>query len=197
MSRASSSKGVVFIAVMSALGNVLSFLSITISPIVPSIPFGPISVSLALDLSHLTTFIAALFGGPAVGGLTGMIGGLVAAYEFGFSKGNLITGFGLPLGKAMTGVTAGLLMGRFSPMNRRGVMMVPVTVASYVPEGVFTALLFILVFPSVLGLPVWLVNMITTQILVKAFFEMVVMGLILAAFLRNHSFTEFARGFFA
>ena len=33
------------------------------------IPLGPVSVSLALDLSHLATFIAALLGGPVIGGL--------------------------------------------------------------------------------------------------------------------------------
>lgn len=66
-------KGAVFVAMMSALGTVSSFLSITVSPIVPSIPLGPINVSLALGLSHTATFIAALFGGPGIGGLTGIV----------------------------------------------------------------------------------------------------------------------------
>jgi len=191
-----SSKGVVLIAVMSALGNVLSFISIKVSPIIPSIPLGPISVSLALDLSHVTTFIAALFGGPALGGLTGAIGGLVAAYEFGFSKGNLITGFGLPVGKALTGVTAGLVMRAFGLLDGRRLLTVPSTVISYVPEALFTAFLFIVVFPPVFGLPFWLANLIAAQIIAKAFFEMVVMGLIVAALLGNRGFTEYVKGFF-
>ncbi len=191
-----SSKGVVLIAVMSALGNVLSFISIKVSPIIPSIPLGPISVSLALDLSHVTTFIAALFGGPALGGLTGAIGGLVAAYEFGFSKGNLITGFGLPVGKALTGVTAGLVMRAFGLLDGRRLLTVPSTVISYVPEALFTAFLFIVVFPPVFGLPLWLANLIAAQIIAKAFFEMVVMGLIVAALLGNRGFTEYVKGFF-
>src|SRR4030042_4043481 len=103
----STSKGLSFVAMMAALGNVLSFISIQLSPIVPSIPLGPISFSLALALSHLATFTASLLGGPIVGGLTGLVGGSVAAFQFGFSTGNLITGFALPLGKAMTGVVAG------------------------------------------------------------------------------------------
>lgn len=192
-----STKGIVFVAVMSALGNVLSAFSITVSPIVPSIPLGPVSFSLAIDLSHITTFIAALFGGPAVGGLTGLVGGFVAAYEFGFSKGNLVTGFGLPVGKALTGVTAGLLMRGFGILNRRRLLMVPAAVASYLPEAVYTAFLFIVVFPAVLGLPVFLVKLITAQILVKAFFEMIIMGLILAALVENRGFTEYVKGFFA
>src|SRR4030042_902346 len=101
------SKGLVFAAMMAALGNVLSFLSMQLAPIAPNVPLGPVSVSLALDLSHLATFIASLFGGPLVGGVTGLVGGLVAAFEFGFSKGNLVTGLGLPLGKALTGGAAG------------------------------------------------------------------------------------------
>ena len=191
-----SSKGVILIAVMSALGNVLSFISIKVSPIIPSIPLGPISVSLALDLSHVTTFIAALFGGPALGGLTGAIGGLVAAYDFGFSKGNLITGFGLPVGKALTGVTAGLVMRAFGLLDGRRLLTVPSTVISYVPEALFTAFLFIVVFPPVFGLPLWLANLIAAQIIAKAFFEMVVMGLIIAALLGNRGFAEYVKGFF-
>ena len=63
------SKSLTFIALMAALGNILSFMSTQLAPIAPNIPLGPVSVSLALDLSHLATFIAALFGGPIVGGI--------------------------------------------------------------------------------------------------------------------------------
>jgi len=191
-----SAKGVVFIAIMGALGNVLSLLSITVMPLVPSIPLGPISISIALDMSHLATFIAALFGGPVVGGLTGMIGGLIAAFQFGFSKGNFVTGFGLPIGKAMTGVAAGLIMNAFGLVNRRRLLMVPVTVVAYLPEAVYTALLFIAVLPPFFGLSVWLASLIAAQIVAKAFVEMVIMGLILAALLKNQGFTNYAKGFF-
>jgi len=194
--RLSSSKSVVFIAMMSALGNVLSFLSITVSPIIPSIPLGPITISLALDLSHVTTFIAALFGGPAVGGLTGMIGGLIAAYEFGFSQGNLITGFGLPIGKALTGVTAGLIIRMVGLTKRRKLLMVATTVVSYLPEAVYTAFIMMVIFPLAFPLPSSVVKLITVQILAKAFFEMVVMGLILTTMLGNRGFTEYVEGFF-
>jgi len=191
-----SSKGVVFVSVMSAMGNVLSLLSIKVSPIVPSIPLGPISISLAFDQSHITTFIAALFGGPYAGGITGMVGGLIAAYEFGFSQGNLITTFGLPLGKAMTGVTAGLVMRALGMLDGRKFRAVLATIASYIPEGMFTALLFMVVFPAVFGFPVIVVKLITAQILAKALVEMVVMGLILAALLGNRGFIEYVKGFF-
>lgn len=190
-----NSRNLVFIAMMAALGNVLSAISIRLSPIVPSIPLGPVSVSLALDLSHMTTFIAALYGGPIVGGMTGLIGGIVAAFEFGFSKGNIVTGLGLPLGKAMTGMAAGLVMGRMN-LDRNKLMMVISTVVSYIPEGVFTAFLFIFLFPPLFGLPSIVVSAIVTQIIVKAFVEMVVMGLVLTGITGNQGFTDYVKGFF-
>jgi len=189
------SKGVVFVAVMSALGNVLSGLSIAVTPIAPSIPLGFMSFSLAIDLSHITTFIAALFGGPGLGGLTGLIGGMVAAYQFGFSQGNLLTGFGLPVGKALTGITAGLIMRRLD-LERHEMRMVPAAVISYLPEALYTAFIFIVIFPLIYGPQVWIL-FFTVQILAKAFVEMVVMGLMLAALLGNRGFTEYIKGFFA
>lgn len=125
-----------------------------------------------------------------------MVGGLIAAYEFGFSQGNLITTFGLPLGKAMTGIAAGLVMKTLDILDGRKLRAVLATIASYIPEGMFTALLFMVVFPAVFGFPVIVVKLITAQILAKALVEMVVMGLILAALLGNRGFTEYVKGFF-
>ncbi len=189
------SKGLVFAAMMAALGNVLSFLSMQLAPIAPNIPLGPVSVSLALDLSHLATFIASLFGGPLVGGLTGLVGGLVAAFEFGFSKGNLVTGFGLPLGKAMTGVAAGYV---FRWLYRKGgpSRLVASTVVSYVPEALLTLFLFVYVLPPVTGLSAAFWSVVAIQIVVKAFAEMVILGVILAGFVNNLGFKAFAEGYF-
>jgi LytS/YehU family sensor histidine kinase len=189
------SKGLVFAAMMAALGNVLSFLSMQLAPIAPNIPLGPVSVSLALDLSHLATFIASLFGGPLVGGVTGLVGGLVAAFEFGFSKGNLVTGIGLPLGKAMTGVTAGYV---FRWLYRGGDIprLVVSTVLSYIPEALLTLMLFIYLLPPLTGLPVAVASVIAVQIVVKAFAEMVILGIVLASFVNNLGFKTFAEGYF-
>jgi hypothetical protein len=190
------SKSITFVAVMAALGNVLSFISIRLAPIVPNISMGFTSFSLALDLSHLATFTAAFFGGPLIGGLTGMIGGLVAAFEFGFSKGNLLTGFGLPVGKALTGLTAGILTLRMGVEKNR-MRMVLYTVFSYVPEGIWTVIIFLLLFPIFIPFSSFWVKAVTIQVLVKAFIEMVVMGLLLAGMLANQGFTEYVRGFFS
>jgi len=64
------------------------------------------------------------------------------------------------------------------------------------PEAVFTAFIFIVVIPIVFRLPSALFTLIAVQILVKAFVEMIVMGLILATMLGNRGFTEYVEGFF-
>ena len=88
-------------------------------------------------------------------------------------------------------------MRSFGLMSRRRALLVPATVASYIPEGLYTAFLFIIIFPPMFGLPLWMANLITAQILVKAFTEMIVMGLILAALLGNRGFTEYIEMFFS
>lgn len=190
MIRVSSSRGLSFVALMAALGNVLSFISIQLAPIVPSIPLGPVSVSLALDFSHLATFIAALLGGPVVGGLTGLVGGSVAAFEFGFSKGNILSGIGIPLGKALTGVAAGLV---FKSLRDGKLKLVAATLVSYVPEAVFTWVLFVYLFPPILGFPQEIAIAVAIQILVKAFIEMLFMGTILAYLTGSKGFQAYGR----
>lgn len=192
-----SGKAAAITGLLGALGNALSLLSIRMAPLLPSLPMGPISISIALDMSHIATFIAALFGGPSTGFLTGLIGGLIASYEFGFSKGNLITGFGLPIGKALTGLTAGLILRRLGSRSNKGLLMVPTTVISYIPEGAYTALLFIYIFPIAFGIPHWMASMLTLQILAKAFVEMIVMGFILMGLINNRGFSEYIKGLFS
>lgn len=196
MSDLFSSKRLTFIALMAALGNVLSFISIKLAPLIPVIPLGTASFSLALDLSHLSTFIAALFGGPLVGGLTGLIGGSVAAFELGFSKGNLITGFGLPVGKALTGITAGILMKKLDAGEKKPMMVVS-TVLSYIPEGIWTYVVFMYLFPLFIPNMIFWVAALTVQVLVKAVIEMIVMGILLAAMLGNQGFTQYVKGSFS
>ncbi len=190
MSKKTSSKNIMFIAIMAALSNVLSFITMQLTPLLPNIPLGPISVNLALDISHLITFIAALFGGPYIGGLTGAVGGIVAAFEFGFSKGNIVTGIGLPLGKALTGLTAGYVFQVVGNTKYRNFI---VTVTSYVPEALFTYLLFRYLLPLATGIPVGIAIAISIQILLKAFIEMIILGALLTWLTQNQAFTEFMK----
>ena len=192
MNESLNTKKVTFIAMMAAMGNVLSLISIRMAPMVPSIPLGPVTFSLALDLSHIATFIAALFGGPIVGGLTGMIGGIIAAFEFGFSRGNFLTGFGLPIGKALTGIAAGVIMKRLE--ERGGVMYVIGTILSYIPEALVTVVIFMYLFPLFIPFSDQWVTIFTIQILVKAFVEMVIMGVILMRVMGNRGFKVYVQG---
>jgi hypothetical protein len=192
--RKMETKAITFIAIMGALGNVLSFLTTQLAPILPNVPFGPISVSLALDISHLTTFIAALFGGPVIGGVTGAVGGLVAAFEFGFSKGNFVTGIGLPLGKAMTGVAAGILFKRYKIKSILTTMIL--TLVAYIPEAVLTLVLFRYLLPSLMGLPIALATLIGMQIIAKATFEMIVLGAIVNVLIKNPGLEGYIENYF-
>jgi hypothetical protein len=188
--KASTSKELTFIALMAALGNALSLISIELSPIVPSIPLGPVSFSLALDLSHLATFTAALLGGPVIGGFTGLVGGFVAAFQFGFSQGNIITGIGLPLGKAMTGIVAGILFKRF---NIGTLKTIAFTVISYIPESIFTVVIFVYLYPIFYGLPSAIAVVIATEIVLKAFVEMLIIGVVLGFIAGSSGFKAFTR----
>jgi LytS/YehU family sensor histidine kinase len=196
--RTISPKNWVLISIMGTLGNVISGLSILAAPFLPTVSLGPYSISIALDLSHITTFISALYGGPAIGGLTGVIGGLVAANEFGFSKGNIVTGFTLPLGKALTGIVAGLVMPALGlqKRSRRRIFSVSSTLISYIPEAIYTVFIFLAVFPLAFGTPTFVLYPIVITILIKASIEMVAEGMLLLALSSNQGFTGLLRNFF-
>lgn len=189
-----TTKNITFIAIMAALGNILSMITTQVGAFAPNIPLGPIQVSLALDISHLTTFIAALFGGPVIGGITGAVGGLVAAFEFGFSKGNIVTGIGLPLGKALTGLTAGYLFQKYDADSFMKASAL--TAVAYIPEAVLTLVLFRYLLPVVSGLQMSIATLVAIQIIVKAFFEMILLGFLLISLTRNTGFTENIRRYF-
>ena len=159
-----NSKSLMFIAIMASLGNVLSFITMQLTPIAPNIPLGPVTVSIALDISHLTTFIAAIYGGPTIGAITGAVGGLVAAFQFGFSQGNIVTGVGLPVGKALTGLTAGYV---FNWLRETRYSNIISAVISYIPESILTYVLFKYLLPITTGIPVGIAVTISIQIIVK------------------------------
>ena len=135
-----------------------------------------------------------MFGGPIIGGIAGAVGGVVAAFEFGFSKGNFVTGFGLPLGKALTGITAGYLFRRF---NVDSWIRAPLlTLISYIPEAILTVVLFRYLLPPLTGLPVGIAALISYQIVVKACIEMVILGLLLKQVINNKGIKVYAENYF-
>jgi LytS/YehU family sensor histidine kinase len=172
------SKGLVFIAVMAVLGNTLSMLSIGLAN----------AGQIGLDLSHIATFIAAVYGGPYVGCLTGLLSGLFSGVYFGSMGGFAWLGLiGLPLGKALTGLTTGALcqLLKVNQRSRPSILVVSLVLIGYIPECLFTAFFFLALVPHFFG---WAsVGMLIT-ILVKAWIEVGVMSIFMGVLTGNAGF---------
>jgi len=181
------SKTVSFIALMSALGNALFLISFYL---------GPITHGVALDFSLVGVFIAALYGGPLVGLITGLFAGIFPGIFFGpLGTGSWLGLIGLPIGKSLTGLTAGLLYKVFN-MNQRkrlSILTVPLVAASYVPEFFFTIIYFISLLPFFIGGGG---AGILIFVLPKAWAEVVVMSFLMAALVGNQGFCNFVNNFF-
>ena len=165
---------VAFVASMGALGNVLALLSMFIAPIHPQI---------ALDLSHIGTFIAAMYCGPSWGFVTGAIVALAPFYKFGVLGwyGPLIGAMIIP-GKAITGFSFGLLVRKLRPF--------PSAILGFIPEFVFTYafLKYVTLFflPNLAG---FMTDAVIFAILIKAWFEVFVMAFVVEAIYRKKLFS--------
>ncbi len=185
-----NSKAVAFTAMMVALGNALSALSI-----------GLVKVGqVGFDLSHVATFIAAIYGGPTLGFLTGLLGGIVSGIHFGPLGGLAWLGLiGLPVGKSMTGLVTGALYRQLNVGQKRNssLLTVPVVLAGYLPECLFTVLFFVALVPYFLGPLPWLTLGVLVSILIKAWIEIALMSVLMGALAGNVGFNSFVMGFFA
>jgi hypothetical protein len=178
---------------MSSLGTLLSGISISVAPFLTAAGMG----TAALDLSHIATFISAVLGGAYVGAAVGCFGGIYAGYYFGYVGGNfgLLSLIGLPLGKALTGLLAGFLYERLKIGNssRRAVLTFPATLASYVPESIYTFFYFVNIAPFFLGSFVsqYITLAFVVFIILKGWLEVLLMGALMAALTVRSSFREF------
>lgn len=182
------SKKISFIAMMSALGGGLFLLSNYLAPI---------SSGVALDFSLVGVFIAALYGGPAVGFVTGLFAGILPGIYFGpMGQGSWLGLIGLPFGKALTGLTTGLLCRglKLNDRNLRSVLTVPLVAVSYVPEFLFTVIYFVSLLPFFVGTGG---ASILVFIVPKAWMEVIVMSFLMAALVGNQGFSSFLNHFFA
>jgi len=181
-----NSKMIAFVIIMAVLGNVLSF-----------IPIGLTRVGqVGFDFSLVTTFIVALYGGPLLGFLTGFAGGLAAGIQFGpMGQLSWLGLIGLPIGKALTGLTSGILFKGLnigkrshpSPLTSFTVLL------GYVPEFLFTVVFFLALVPYFFG---WMSIPLVVSIAIKAWMELVVMSLLMGALIGNHGFNSFMSTFF-
>ena len=188
-----NAKEIAFTAIMGALGLILSTLSLSMAPILSSVGQG----GAALDLSHIATFIAAIFGGPYVGALVGFIGGIYAGYYFGYVLGSLglLSLIGIPFGKALTGLTAGFVYNKLKINNRRNSsLLTTLTVlVSYIPECVFTIVYFLYIVAFVYG---YAMSFMIPIVIPKAWIEIAVMSVIMGALAENSGFKGFILKFF-
>jgi len=184
-----NSKTIAFIALMGALGNILFIISYHLGPIIPG--------AVTIDLSHVPTFIAAIYGGPLIGLLTSLIVGIFPGIYYGpFGQGSWLGLIGLPVGKALAGLTAGLLYKalRVSQRDHKSLLTIPLVLISYIPECIFTVLYFILFLPYFIGSGG---IGILIFVLPKAWAEIIFISFFMAALIGNNGFNSFIANFFA
>ena len=182
-------KQISFIAMMSALGLLLSGISLNAAPILSAVSG---EGGAALDLSHIATFVAAVFAGPYIGGVVGFLSGIYSGYYFGYVMGSLglLSLIGIPFGKALTGLAAGFLYKRLkvSRSSRSSTLTIPVILISYVPECIFTVFYFLRLVLYVYGSAMAFMIPI---IIPKAWIEIFLMSLFMGALVGNAGFREF------
>ena len=174
----SPSKIIAYIAIMAALGNTLAVLSTSL------VKFGVSQV--ALDLSHVGTFLAAIPGGALVGSLTGALIGIYPALYYGPLGMLGVWGLTLMLGKAMTGFFSGLVQ-RYL---KRPLLSVSI---GYLPESLFTIWVFLGLLPWFgIVFPVALVF----GILVKAWIEILFMAFVMESVFLSRGIVQMLRTIF-
>jgi len=180
------SRPISFIVFMAALGNVLAFL--TIAPTLVQ--------QVALDFSLLPVFIAAFYGGPFIGGVTGLLAGVVPSIWFGplGSLGPL--GITVAIGKFIVGVTAGLLMRAFRARERSTLLLVPIVFLSFLPEALWIILVFAVMVPVMLPMAPAFLHGLWAPILIKGLFEVGVMAFFMTALVGHEGFKRFVAGYF-
>ena len=183
-----NTKKLAFAIMMGALGNVLFIISQGV---------GQIAQGISLDLSLIGVFIAAYYGGPRTGAITGLIAGIIPGIMYGPLGSNGVLGLiGLPVGKALTGLTTGLLVKglKLQQITHQSLITAPTILLAYIPEGIFTYVYFSYLLPLFMGNVLsWA---IISTILLKATVEVVIMSVIMAALVGNTGFKDFVTAHF-
>ncbi|MEM3642111.1 MAG: hypothetical protein QXH37_09345 [Candidatus Bathyarchaeia archaeon] len=184
-----NTKTISFALMMGALGNILFAISYY------AVNFGS---GIALDFSLIAAFIAGFYGGPLTGFVSGLLVGVMPGIMFGpLGMGAWLGLIGLPIGKALTGLTAGLIS-RSLGIGRRShssLTVVPATLLAYVPEGIYTFAYFAYLMPFFLGKGS--AAIFIYGILPKAIGEVAIMSVLMAALVGNKGFNDFVNTFFA
>ena len=178
-------KKLAFSLMMGALGS--AFFAV-------SYYFGPVAPGVNLDFSLIAVFIAGFFGGPMVGAFSGLIAGILPGIMFGpLGMGGALGLIGLPLGKALSGLTSGIIgksLRLGGEKQRPSILGVPASFLSYVPEAIFTIGYFVFLQGATVGTTTYFV-----YILPKALVELTIISVIIAALIGNVGFCNFTRIF--
>lgn len=181
-----NTKELAFALMMGAFGSALFAISYYTGQIAPGI---------ALDFSLLAALIAGFFAGPTIGFTAGLFVGILPGIVFGpLGMGGIAGLIGLPIGKGLSGLTAGLVSNslKLGEKTRSPLLGIPSTYLSYIPEATFTYAYFIFLLGIETGGIVFF-----TSILPKALVEVTIISIIIAALMRNKSFSNFVRSTFA
>lgn len=181
-------KTVSFMLMMGVLGNVLFAISSYL---------GNLGYGVALDFSLVAAYIAGFYGGPVVGFISGLFVGIMPGIVFGpMGMGSWLGLFGLPLGKGLTGLTAGIASRGLSLGDRQypSLLAIPTTLLAYIPECLFTYAYFGYLMPFFLGQGGSFIFL--SVILPKAVAEVTIIGFLIAALVGNHGFNDFVGRFF-
>jgi len=171
---------------MGALGTTLFAISYSAGQIAPSV---------ALDFSLIGAIIAGFYGGPVIGFVSGLFVGILPGFMFGpLGMGGLLGLLGLPFGKALSGLSSGLIAKGLGigQRQRSSLVAVPATLLAYIPESLFTWVYFVVLSGLESGSAVFL-----TFILPKALLEVSIISVLMAALMGNKGFSEFMRNRFA
>ncbi len=175
-------KAIAFILMMGALGNVLFSISYYAGQLAPGV---------ALDFSLLPALIAGFYGGPLIGFMAGIFVGILPGIMFGpMGMGSWLGLIGLPLGKSLTGLTAGILAKSLNLGQNRhsSLLTIPATFLAYVPECIYTYAYFEWLLPFFVGGGGAIIFIY--YILPKALAEVIIMSFLMAALIGNKGFNE-------
>jgi riboflavin transporter FmnP len=178
-----NTKAIAFVLMMGALGNVLFAISYYAGQLAPGV---------ALDFSLLPALIAGFYGGPLIGFVAGILVGILPGIMFGpMGMGSWLGLIGLPFGKSLTGLTAGILamslnLGR---NKHSSLLTIPATLLAYVPECIYTYAYFEWLLSFFVGVKGG-AAIFLYYILPKALAEVIVMSFLMAALMGNKGFNE-------
>jgi len=182
-----NTKTITFTLMMGTLGNVLFAISFYTGTLAPGV---------ALDFSLLPALIAGFYGGPLIGFVSGVLVGILPGVMFGpMGMGSWLGLIGLPIGKSLTGLTAGILARGINLRRNRhsSLLTIPATLLAYVPECIYTYAYFEWLMPFFIGSCGAAIFLY--YILPKALAEVIVMSFLMAALIGNKGFSEFLTNF--